>query len=148
MPLPLVPSRIEKGSGESGNWISSGKIRSFVAVAMKTGKRQIDRYRLAEMFPGNNVIDFEGRLVVLLGNPAVFTTSSRAGPYQLCNVPIHASRGTPAGPQQLACFRFHNRKYGTDTVVVIEFRFFFYCQRSILVPRGEFMHAGAFFRRK
>ena len=81
MPLPLVPSWIEKWRCLAGNWISAREIRSFVAVAVKTGQGQIARYRPATVFPRDDVIDLERWLIVLLGNPAVFTTCSCAGPY-------------------------------------------------------------------
>ena len=72
--LPAVFSWMKEPREQSGVWIDAGEVRAFDGIALAAGQREISQVIRAPMLLGDDVLDVERIvLLVLLMQAAVFT---------------------------------------------------------------------------
>lgn len=60
MPFPHVPARVKQLNEASGRFVYSTYIWTLKTVAIRTGEREIRRFRCFAVFACDDVIDFKG----------------------------------------------------------------------------------------
>lgn len=98
MPMPLMAPRVEEPRELARPWVNAGDVRALVAVVVEAGEGQITAERGAVMLDGDDVVDLERRIVVILGNVAVFATAIRTMTNELDQRGVHDS------PQEVVRF--------------------------------------------
>jgi hypothetical protein len=89
MPLPILTPWIDKPANPARPRIDSREIRAFIQVAWNAGPCTVFRSIEAAMYPGNDVIELERQVVVLLRHLAVFATVMCAFANQVLGSSIH-----------------------------------------------------------
>ena len=83
MILPAIGARMIKSHQVTGFRIKRRDVRTFEAVAVKTGQGKVFWSSDAAMFLGNDVVRFVREKSVFLGKQAILTTISRTLPHLL-----------------------------------------------------------------
>src|SRR5437762_797725 len=80
---PPVPPRVEEPRALASVGVDACEVRALVVVVGEAGEREVAGDRLAPVLFGDDVIDLEGKLVVVLRHPAILTAVVSALPDEL-----------------------------------------------------------------
>jgi hypothetical protein len=83
MSVPLVTSRVKESHDLLALGVDAGKICSLKRVTMVTREGQVMGGCGAAVAFGDDVVDFKGNIIVLLGHPAILAPRTCPAPNQL-----------------------------------------------------------------
>jgi len=128
---------MEQTDNISGRGMPSRDVRSFMAIAVETGEREVVGVGCAAMLAGDDVVDVERQRVSRGRQLAVFATARSSLPHKPHEIGIHNLPATEGKPG----FGLNHREQVTDMQVAVEFGALLVGQFAGLRPFGQLAHA-------